>query len=111
MDNSLLIGLILGAVNFIPGVLLAVFYRPVGTWCAHIGQELCQYPLLRIFLFEKLYEERRSRMFVLAVGIGLAVFGIISVFLIPALMAYDQQQKAEGNQHISVNAIKEVNNE
>ena len=114
MDNSHLIGLILGAANFIPGVLLAVFYRSLGTWCANIGQELCQYPLLRIFLFEKLYEERRSRMFVLVVGIWQTVLGIIFVFLIPVLMAYDQQQKAEGKPAISASqqgTIKEVNNE
>jgi hypothetical protein len=92
MDNSLLIGLILGAVNFIPGVLLAVFYRPVGTWCAHIGKELCKYPFLRIFLFEKLYEEQRSRMFILMIGIWLTAVGIGYVFLIPALMTYVRQQ-------------------
>ena len=87
MEHSWLIGLILGAANFIPGVLLAVFYRPLGTWYSRFG--LC------IFYGEMLKKERRSRMFILILGAWLAVWGIIFTFLIPALVKYESQQKTE----------------
>lgn len=87
MENAWLIGLILGAANFIPGVLLAVFHRPIGTWYSRFG--LC------IFYGEAFKKERRSRIFILILGVWLVVWGIIFTFLIPALVKYESQQRLE----------------
>ncbi len=86
MDNATILGLIIGAVNIIPGLILAVFYRPIGTSCASTGKKLCQNKILPSVLFEKLYEEKISRFFVLALGLWLTMVGIILIFLVPVLI-------------------------
>jgi hypothetical protein len=86
MDNAKILGLIIGAVNIIPGLILAVFYRPIGTSCASTGKKLCKNKILPSVLFEKLYEEKISRFFVLALGLWLTMVGIILIFLLPVLI-------------------------
>ena len=86
MEKANIIGLIIGLVNIIPGILLTVFYRSLGTSCANTGKKLCQNKSLQPFLFEKLYEERISRRFVLSLGLWLTSVGIILIFLIPILL-------------------------
>ena len=90
MEKANIIGLIIGLVNIIPGILLAVFYRSLGTKCANTGKELCRNKTLRQFLFEKLYEERTARMFVLSLGLWLTSVGIIFIFLLPLLITKNQ---------------------
>jgi len=86
MEKVNIIGLIIGLVNSIPGILLVVFYRSLGTKCASTGKQLCRNKNLRPFLFEKLYEERTSRMFVLSLGLWLTSVGVIFIFLLPILI-------------------------
>ena len=86
MDNANALGLIIGIVNIIPGIILALFYRPIGTSCANTGKKLCERNILPPALFEKLYEEKNSRFFVLALGLWLTLVGIVFIFLLPILI-------------------------
>jgi len=86
MDHAKTVGLIIGIVNIIPGIILTVFYKPIGTSCANTGKKLCRNNILPSALFEKLYEEKTSRFFFLALGLWLMMVGIIFMFLLPILI-------------------------
>lgn len=82
MEKGQLIGTIIGISNVIPGILLSVFYKPIGTGMSSLGKKMHMDKLVGM----NLYEERNSRRFILVVGIWLTVWGMIAFFLLPALI-------------------------
>ena len=86
MEVSTLVGLIIGVVNIIPGAILVIFFKPIGSATSRLGKKLCQNQLLKLFLFEKLYEERISQKSILIIGLWLISWGIIAVFLFPLII-------------------------
>ena len=86
MGTGQLIGLIMGITSVIPGIVLSVCHKQIGAGGARMGKAWCKNPFLHMFLVEKLYEGNRSQVLVLVVGIWLTVWGVISFFLLPALI-------------------------
>ena len=67
----------MGITSVLPGILLALFYKPIGSSMSVFGKKV---HADRIF-GAQLYEERNSRKFILIVGIWLIVWGVIAFFL------------------------------
>ena len=81
------IGTVIGISNVLIGVLLSIFFRPIGSGMSTLGKSM----RMDRIVGPTLYEERNSRKAILVVGIWLIVWGIIAFFLIPALTGGDPQ--------------------